>query len=168
MQCEVRSEYRRGNKLPHQNEKKGSPMKHPFTKTIVTALVTLLTSTSSFAQASRDDGGRDDDSDHSTVEAVCVAESGNLSAVVTSYNGHAYLEVFDGNRLVESSYAERTESYSGGVYIVGYSTGAVTQGGVSLRIRTYDRDAQNLEGFGHLTMKINGRAVNKLVECFTH
>lgn len=167
MQGEVRSEYRRGNKLPHQNEKKGIPMKHTFAKTIVTALVTLLTSTISFAQDSRDDG-RDDHSDRSTVEAVCVAENGNLSAIVTSYNGYAYLEVFDGNHLIESGYADRSESYSGGVYILGYSTGPVTRGGASLRIRTYDRDARNLEGFGHLTVKINRRPVNKLVECFTN
>jgi hypothetical protein len=143
-------------------------MKHTFTKTIVAALATLLTSTFAFAEFSRD-GGRDVDSDdRSTVEAVCVADSGNLSAVVTSHHGHAYLEVFEGNRLVESSYADRTESYSGGVYIIGYSTGPVTRGGVNLRIRTYDRDAASLEGFGHLTMKSNRRAVNKLVECFTN
>ena len=138
-------------------------MKYKCVKTIITAVVTLLTSTISFAQASRDD-----DSDRSTVETVCFAQSSDLSAIVTSYNGHAYLEVFDGNHLVESSYAERTESFSGGVYIVGYHTGPVTQGGASLRIRTYDHDARNLEGFGHLTVKIDHRAVNKLVECFTN
>jgi hypothetical protein len=138
-------------------------MKHTFTKAIVTALAALLTSTVAFG-----DHDLDDNNNRSNVEAVCVAESGNLSAVVTSYYGQAYLEVFEGNRLVESAYAERTESYSGGVLIVGYRTGPISQGGVSLRIRTYDQDARNLEGFGHLTMRTSRRAVNKLVECYTN
>jgi hypothetical protein len=143
-------------------------MKHTLKQSIIAALATLLTSTLAFADVSLD-GARDDISDdRSTVEAVCVADGGYLSAVVTSVDGLAYLEVFEGDRLVESSYAHRTESYSGGVLIIGYSTGPVTRGGVNLRIRTYDSDAANLEGFGHLTMKTSRRAVNRLVECFTN
>jgi len=138
-------------------------MKQTYMRSVAITVTTLLTSSVAFGGLSRSTD-READQDRSTIEAVCFAETGNLSAVVSSYYGQSYLEVFEGNRLVESAYAERTESYAGNVQITGYRTGPITQGGVSLRIRTYDRGAENFEGFGHLTLKTN-RAVNKLVEC---
>lgn len=131
--------------------------------TILSAIASITVSTSAWA-----DHGSDDNISRSTVEAVCESESANFMAIVTNYNGYPVLEVYDGYRLVEKSYADKNYSYSGGTLIVSYSTGPVTQGGVSLRIRSFDHDARNLEGFGHLTLKSGRRFVNKLMSCFIY
>lgn len=138
-------------------------MKKLIKTTIMSAIAAITVSTSALA-----DHDSDGDINRSTVEAVCESESANFTAVVTSSNGNTMLEVYEGYRLVESAYAEKSYSYSGGTLIVSYSTGAVTRGGVSLRIRTYDQDAHNLEGFGHLTLKSGRRFVNKLMSCFIY
>lgn len=116
------------------------------------------------ADLSRDDGIRQ----RGQIEALCEAEAGSQTAVVTQRYGYSFIEVFDGYRLVEADYADKSYSYSGGTLIISYSSGPVTRGGVSLRIRAYDHDADQLEGYGHLTMRSRGSFVNKLMNCYVY
>lgn len=131
--------------------------------TILSAITTFTVTTAAIASQNTDRV-----ISRNTVEAVCESESANFTAIVTDFNGYPMLEVYDGYRLVESAYAEKSHSYSGGTLIVSYSTGAITQGGVSLRIRAFDHDAQNLEGFGHMTLKAGRRFANKLMNCLIY
>ena len=48
---------------------------------------------------------------------------------------------------------------------VSYSTGSIFNGGAQLRIRTRDERIPENEGSAHLTMRLNGRFVNKLLSC---
>lgn len=130
-----------------------------FSAMILTSILTVASST--MARTPGND-------DRNQIEALCEAESSNEVALVSLKRGQPYVEIFKGTRLVKAQFAEKDYSYSGSVLIVSYKTGAVTQGGVSLRIRAYDSDAHNLEGFGHLTMKSGGSFSNSLMSCYVY
>ena len=138
-------------------------MKSNMTKVILATLTAVGSSSAAFADHDSHRRG-----DRDSVEAQCEAQSGNLTAIVTTEDDQPFIEVFADNELIAADYAEKSYSYSGGVLIVSYNTGAVTQGGVSLRIRKYDNNAENLEGFGHLTLKVHGKFINKLMDCYVY
>jgi hypothetical protein len=166
------SQERNGDKgLAPATKAKGEIMKKIATRTILAKAIVAtagLLSISAFAadvtDASRDDGMNQ----RGRIEALCEAETGNQTAVVTKKYGQSFIEVYEGYRLVKADYADKDYSYSGGTLIVSYSTGPVTRGGVSLRIRAYDQDAANLEGYGHLTMRSYGGFINKLMNCYIY
>lgn len=141
-------------------------MKSKQAKRILVSIAAMFLSNAAAAntdlRVSRDDGQR------GNIEALCEAETGNQVVLVTEKYGHSFVEVFDGYRLVKADYADKDYSYSGGVLIISYSTGPVTRGGISLRIRAYDHDAEELEGYGHLTMRSSGKFVNKLMNCYVY
>lgn len=152
---------------PKRIKKGVENMKEFIKKTMITSVTMIGLTAPAFGRADTT-LGNNGYQQRSSVEAVCQAETDDLTVIVTSQYGYDYMEVYDGHRLVESNYADKDYSYSGGTLIVSYKTGPITRGGASLRIRSFDSDAANLEGYGHLTIKTGGRFVNKLMNCFIY